>query len=153
MKVIKLIKPITWLSIINHGYANGYIALPEDHPWHGMDYYDIPVKVHGGLTFGQMITDEIKRASQAIGSSHIHVGYLSHLVAYGIVGCFFLFGFWFLLVKKLYRTAKQTNYWGSFFAFLTFLWAFATFSHSSIFLYGLIFALVFNKYFEDKFSM
>lgn len=85
----------------------------------------------------------------AIGSSHIHVGYLSHLVAYGIVGCFFLYGFWFLLGLKLFKTARRTNYWGSLFAFLTFWWAFATFSQSSIFYYGLIFALVFDKHYSD----
>ena len=98
---------------------------------------------------GKIYSDEIVSLSRAVGSSHIHVGYLSHLVSYGIVGCFFLYGFWFILVKKLYRKAKQTNYWGSFFAFLTFLWAFATFSYSSIFFYGLIFALVFDKYYSD----
>ena len=96
------------------------------------------------------LTEEIRAASRAVGSSHIHVGYLSHLVYYGIVGCFFLYGFWFMLVKKLYQTAKSTNYWGSYFAFLIFLWSFATMSEPSIFHYGLIFALVFDKYFEGK---
>ena len=99
---------------------------------------------------GVHLTDEIRAASHVIGSSQIHVGYLSHLVSYGIVGSFFLFGFWFLLAKKLYKTAKQTNYWGSFFAFLTFFWAQATLVYYSIFFYGLIFALVFDKYFQDK---
>ena len=96
------------------------------------------------------LTDEIKAASQAVGSSHIHVGYLSHLVYYGIVGCFFLFGFLYLLMKELYNTAKNTNYWGSFFAFMVFLWSFATMSESSIFYPGLIFALIFDKYFRDN---
>ena len=56
MKIIKLIRPITWLSGHDHGYANGYIALPKDHPWYEVDYEDIPVKVHGGLTFSEMMT-------------------------------------------------------------------------------------------------
>ncbi len=101
---------------------------------------------------GEVYADKIVQASKAVGSSHIHIGYLSHLVAYGIVGSFFLFKFWYLLAKKLYSTAKLTNYWGSFFAFLTFLWAFATFSNTSIFFYGLIFALVFDKYITDNYS-
>lgn len=97
------------------------------------------------------ISDElVKEASRAVGSSHIHVGYLSHLVAYGAVGCFFLYGFWILLAIRLFRTARQTNYWGSFFAFLVFLWSFATFSQSSILYGGIIFALVFDKYFSDR---
>lgn len=99
---------------------------------------------------GMYLIDEIRQASHAIGSSMIHVGYLSHLVSYGIVGSFFLFGFWLLLVKKLYKTAKLTNYWGSFFAFLIYLWAQTTFPNYSIFFYGLILALVFDKYYQDK---
>lgn len=31
--------------------VNGYVKIPEDHPWHGKDYDDIDVEVHGGLTF------------------------------------------------------------------------------------------------------
>lgn len=102
---------------------------------------------------GVYLTDEIRQASNAIGSSTIHVGYLSHLVSYGIVGSFFLFGFWFFLAKKLYKTAKLTNYWGSFFAFLIYLWAQATFPEYSIFFYGLLFALVLDKYYQDKFIL
>lgn len=100
---------------------------------------------------GVHLTDEIRGASRDVGSSQIHVGYLSYLVSYGIVGSIFLFGFWFILAKKLYRTAKFTGYWGSFFAFLTFFWAQATLVLPSIFFYGLIFALVFDKYFQDKY--
>lgn len=102
---------------------------------------------------GVHMTPEIEMASNAIGSATIHVAYFSHLISYGIVGSFFLFGFWFLLAKKLYKTAKRTNYWGSFFAFLTFLWSIATFVNFSIFFYGIIFALVFDKYYQDRFSI
>jgi len=100
---------------------------------------------------GVHLTDEIREASRDVGSSQIHIGYLSHLVSYGIVGSIFLFGFWFMLAKKLYRTAKLTGYWGSFFAFLTFFWAQVTLVYYSIFFTGLIFALVFDKYFQDKY--
>ena len=100
---------------------------------------------------GVHLTDEIREASRDVGSSQIHVGYLSYLVSYGIVGSIFLFGFWFILAKKLYRTAKFTGYWGSFFAYLTFFWAQATLVLPSIFFYGLIFALIFDKHFQDKY--
>ena len=33
------------------GYGNGYVALPKQHRYFGADYDDIPVKIHGGLTF------------------------------------------------------------------------------------------------------
>lgn len=98
---------------------------------------------------GNIMDDAVVAASRAIGSSHIHVGYLSHLVAYGVFGCFFLYMFWILLLRKLFINAKKTGYWGSLFAFLMFFWSFATMSQSSIFYYGLIFALVFSKYFQS----
>jgi hypothetical protein len=101
---------------------------------------------------GVHMTDKIKRASNDAGSSQIHVGYLSHLVSFGMVGSFFLFGFWLMLAYRLYKNAKRTNYWGAFFAFLIFLWANATLVKYSIFFYGLIFALVFDKYYQDKYE-
>jgi len=102
---------------------------------------------------GSIMHPDIVAASKAFYSSHIHVGYLSHLVAYGIVGCAFLYGFWFLLARRLYMTAKLTNFWGSFFALTVFLIAFATFSQSSIFYYGLLYALIFDKYFYDEYKI
>lgn len=101
---------------------------------------------------GEYYTPEIKRAIEFVGSSQIHVGYLSHLISYGLVGSFFLFGFWFLLAKRLYKNAKKTNYWGAFFGFLIFLWAQATLVYYYIFFYGIIFALIFDKYYVDKHS-
>lgn len=35
----------------NGGYANGYVAVPPEHPYHGIDYYKLLVDIHGGLTF------------------------------------------------------------------------------------------------------
>ena len=45
----------------NVGYANGYVAVPPEHPLHGRDYNfaNDYVEVHGGLTFGAMM-EEIK---------------------------------------------------------------------------------------------
>jgi len=31
--------------------VNGYVRVPEGHPWAGLDYVDIDVQVHGGLTY------------------------------------------------------------------------------------------------------
>lgn len=99
--------------------------------------------------FGEM-TNEIRYSSAMVGSSQIHVGYLAHLVVFGIIGSFLLFGFWFMLAKHLYKNAKLTGYWGSFFAFLIFLWANATLVYYHIFFYGIIIALVIDKYLTDK---
>lgn len=100
---------------------------------------------------GVHLTPEQELAVHFIGSSQFHVGYLQHLISYGLVGSFLLFGFWFMLAKKLYKTAKTTGYWGSFFAFLVFFWANATLVMYSIFFYGLLFAFIFDKYFQDKY--
>ncbi len=113
------------------------IFFPE-HPWFGV---------------GAM-TNEIKEASEQIAqSSQIHIGYLSHLVYFGIFGSFLGFGFWFMLAKRLYKTAKLTNYWGSFLGFLIFLWANLTLVTFHIFFYGILIALVVDKYFRDKIAM
>lgn len=39
------------------GYRCGYVRVPLGHPWHGKDYDDIDVEVHGGLTFAEMDAD------------------------------------------------------------------------------------------------
>ncbi len=103
------------------------------------------------LGVGVHMTREIKIASNEAGSSQIHVGYLAHLVSYGIIGSIMLFGFWFLLARKLLLRAKKTNFYGGFFSFLVFLWANATLVSYSIFYYGLIFALIFDKIFHDHY--
>lgn len=33
------------------GYANGYVAVPKDHPFFGKGYDEVGIEVHGGLTF------------------------------------------------------------------------------------------------------
>ena len=58
---IKLVKN-TWLKryddkAINHGWGNGYVRIPDGHEFNGMEYMDIPVNVHGGLTFGSDIEE------------------------------------------------------------------------------------------------
>lgn len=38
----------------DHGYANGYVAVPKDHPYYGKHYDDIEdIDIHGGLTFSE----------------------------------------------------------------------------------------------------
>jgi len=44
----------TWAT--TSGWGNGYVRLPETHPYYGADYNDIPVEVHGGLTFGEHLS-------------------------------------------------------------------------------------------------
>lgn len=41
--------------IMQHGWGNGYVAIPEGHPFYGKDFYYINkfVDVHGDLSFSQ----------------------------------------------------------------------------------------------------
>jgi hypothetical protein len=83
-------------------------------------------------------------------SSQIHIGYLSHLYEFGIIGSSFLFAAWFLILRDYYTTAKQSGYYGSFLGFLSFVIANFTLPQYSIFFYGLIFTFIFNRYYKIK---
>ena len=40
---------------LEKGWGNGYVRIPEGHPYYEKTYDDIPVSVHGGLTFSYHI--------------------------------------------------------------------------------------------------
>lgn len=48
-----------------YGAVNGYVKLPEGHPWLGQDYDNIDVEVHGGLTYAN---------NEWIGFDYLHSG-------------------------------------------------------------------------------
>lgn len=83
-------------------------------------------------------------------SSQIHVGYLSLLYTYGLVGGLFYILFLIFILRKLYLDAKIHNNWAAFFAFLGFVLANATLVEFNIADMGLVFVLAFNKYLLDK---
>ena len=85
-------------------------------------------------------------------SSQIHVGYLSLLYYYGIVGAFPWLMFLFFLLKKLYLEAKESKFYGAFFVVFGFMLSNWTLVNHTIFYYGLILALVFHKYYMDKYK-
>jgi hypothetical protein len=41
------------------GALCGYVGLPPGHPMHGKEYGDVPVDVHGGLTYAEHCNGEI----------------------------------------------------------------------------------------------
>lgn len=55
-------KENTWFPGMNHGWGNGYVIIPKGHKMHGVGYDDIPVDVHGGLTFSEHIDEELQKA-------------------------------------------------------------------------------------------
>jgi hypothetical protein len=43
-----------WVVVHNGmGYRCGYVRVPLGHPWHGKDYNDLNVEVHGGVSFAE----------------------------------------------------------------------------------------------------
>ncbi len=98
---------------------------------------------------GIHLTNDIKIFLGGV-SSQIHVGYLSHLVSYGIIGSIPLFIFWYKIIKRFFHNARLTKRYGSFYAFLIFLWANMTMVQYPIFGYGIIMAFVFDKFYLDR---
>lgn len=98
-------------------------------------------------TGGLVTTDLIKFYRR---QTRIHNGYLSILYYYGIIGGIFYFSFLFLLVKKLFITARKSQYWGAFIGILCFLFTNFTLDINHFIEPGLIFMMVMNKYYRDK---
>lgn len=75
----------TWLTrgLMDFGWGNGYVLIPIGHKLHGKHYDDINVSVHGGLTYSELITEEIIKhfgldvediGKWAIGFDTVHYG-------------------------------------------------------------------------------
>lgn len=76
---VKEFPPMFLDYMVPRGWGNGYVALPKDHPWYGLDYNEIPADVHGGLTFGQLASDwseqfDFDPESWVIGFDTAHFG-------------------------------------------------------------------------------
>jgi len=73
------VDPITDLDcLINRGPSGawcGYVGVGPDHPLHGVQYDDVDVDVHGGLTYsvacqGEPAMSGNQRRSSSVGFSH-----------------------------------------------------------------------------------
>lgn len=51
------IKKNTWLPMMETGWGNGYVVIPEGHKLNGIDYDELPFDAHGGLTFATRVSD------------------------------------------------------------------------------------------------
>ena len=87
-KLIPFLIPNTWMSFsCEHGYANGYVAIPPTHPCYGKHYMEIPIEVHGGLTFSEFATikeyapdSERQHKPEAVGKSAFNEKILSNAI-------------------------------------------------------------------------
>lgn len=117
-----------------------YELFPE-HPYFGKG------KSH---TFGEFSGDRELQSALGGMSSQIHIGFLSLLYYYGLIGGALFILFLFYLMKELLRVAKQTDYYGSFFAFLGYIVANLTLVYLSIYDAGLILAIVFHIHYSNS---
>jgi hypothetical protein len=51
----------TWISrgFMDFGWGNGYVLIPKNNKLHGKDYNNIDVDIHGGLTFSELVDEEM----------------------------------------------------------------------------------------------
>lgn len=61
--MLNTIRKIDWLHS-ETGYGNWYVAIPPWHKYHWIEYDDIPVEVHGWLTFSNMMNDKYREKWQ-----------------------------------------------------------------------------------------
>jgi hypothetical protein len=46
-------------NLSHGGEGNGYVLIPQGHVFFGKSYDDIDVNVHGGLTFAELVDEEL----------------------------------------------------------------------------------------------
>lgn len=76
MKPPVVIIPNTRNTFTDTGWGNGYVRIPEGHEYYEKTYDDIPVNVHGGLTFGDHVFGKDKYFSDGywVGFDTAHYG-------------------------------------------------------------------------------
>ena len=56
-KILSFIKVNSWLPGMKHGWGNGYVVIFKGHTMYGKHYDEVPVDIHGGLTFSGCAND------------------------------------------------------------------------------------------------
>lgn len=83
----------------------------------------------------------------------IHIGYLSYLYFYGLIGCFFFFLGIFYLLKYAWSMGSQYNFWGGFFGLLAFCFANVTMVDFDLSEIGIVLIIIYFKYFKETSSL
>ena len=81
----------------------------------------------------------------------IHVGYLSYLYFYGIIGCIPIFLVLFFLLRDAWNVGRRSNFWGSFYGLLSFCFANFTLVYFNFSEMGIILAVLYIKYYKSTF--
>lgn len=78
----------------------------------------------------------------------IHIGFLSYLYYYGILGCLFFFMFLFLFLRYSWQIGSKRNFWGPFYGLLGFCVANVTMVYFNVSEMGIILAVVYLRFFS-----
>ena len=111
---------------------NVFVQKFPEHPWFGVGPH----------------TREDVAALLGEGVPIIHVGYLSYLYYYGVVGCFFIFLSLALLLLRAFMVGLRFKFWGSFYGLMAFCLANATFVYFNFNEAGIILAIVYLRYYK-----
>lgn len=83
----------------------------------------------------------------------IHVGFLSYLYFYGIIGCGFFFLSIFYMLWDAWKVGKRQNFWGSFYGIITICLANFTLVYFNFSEMGIILSIIYLRYFSYKNSL
>jgi len=83
----------------------------------------------------------------------IHVGYLSYLYYYGLVGCLFLFLTLFFILRWSWVIGRQYGFWGGFYGFLGFCFANVTFVYFNFAEMGIVLIVIYLHYYSNMESV
>ena len=111
---------------------NVFVQKFPEHPWFGVGPH----------------TREDVASLLGEGVPLIHVGYLSYLYYYGIVGCFFLFLSLAFLLVRAFLVGLKFKFWGSFYGLLSFCLANATFVYFNLNEVGVVLAILYLRYYK-----
>ncbi len=115
-------------------------------------FWDSPFFGVGSIKYGMGGTgqQDYKLRSFLKGrSAQMHVGYVSLLYMYGLVGAFFFNAFLYFILRRLYKNAKRTRVWAPFLGFLGLAVGNLTLVTFSVFEMGLLIVLVADRYYMN----
>lgn len=82
----------------------------------------------------------------------IHVGYLSYLYYYGVLGASLLFICLLLLLYDSWKVGRLYGFWGAFYGFIGFLLANATFVYFHLNEMGIVLGLLYMRYYKLRYE-
>jgi len=83
----------------------------------------------------------------------IHIGYLSYLYYYGLVGCFFFFLAVFYLLRDAWVIGTKYDFWGAFYGLLAFCFANTTLVYFNLSEMGIVLIVLYLRYFKETSSL